>query len=573
MQSKQLQDEKERCESEYNRGNYKDAIDLGLRLIQNPDFIVDKKSHSFVLNVLGNSSMLRSRFSDAITYYDQACQINLEIDNKEGLAAALGNIGLAKQNLADFTGALDFYEKAIAINEQIGNKRFLAINLGNVGIVFARLPDYAKALDYYEKAMKINIEIENEDGLASNFGNIGLIYLDQAEYDKALDYFQKAIAIHETLGNKKGIGSNLGNIGNVYLLTEDYEKGLDHHFRAIAHYEVIGNMDGQANSLGAIGSIYGKQKKYEMAIKSIQRAIEIAVESESLFISMNCYYNLSELYEEVGDHKQSLDAFKQHIAIKERIQSDDTKRQAILFDQKRALEEQEKENQLKLARLEEQEKLLHNILPMSIADRLLKHESFIADYYTSVSILFMDLVGFTDLSSKVKPKQLVYILDTIFSRADEIIDRMGLEKIKTIGDGYLAVANLTSEVDQHQIVTAKAALDILSHLSTCTFDLPEELQDEEWMQHIPPMQVRIGIHTGDVVAGIIGKNKFVFDLWGDAVNIASRMESTSQPGKIHVSDTFASHIIHDSEFQLIPRESIEIKGKGMMNTFWLENQK
>jgi class 3 adenylate cyclase len=210
---------------------------------------------------------------------------------------------------------------------------------------------------------------------------------------------------------------------------------------------------------------------------------------------------------------------------------------------------------------------------MSIADRLLKHESFIADYYTSVSILFMDLVGFTDLSSKVKPKQLVYILDTIFSRADEIIDRMGLEKIKTIGDGYLAVANLTSEVDQHQIVTAKAALDILSHLSTCTFDLPEELQDEEWMQHIPPMQVRIGIHTGDVVAGIIGKNKFVFDLWGDAVNIASRMESTSQPGKIHVSDTFASHIIHDSEFQLIPRESIEIKGKGMMNTFWLENQK
>jgi class 3 adenylate cyclase len=243
------------------------------------------------------------------------------------------------------------------------------------------------------------------------------------------------------------------------------------------------------------------------------------------------------------------------------------------FDQQRKMEEEEKERQLKIARFQEQEKILHKILPVNIANRIINQETFIADHFTAVTVLFMDLVGFTPLSSIVPAKQLVFILDTIFSMADEVIDRYGLEKIKTIGDGYMAVGNVTKVNENHQKAAALASFELIQTMKEFSITIPSELGNTNWIKDVPEIQVRIGIHTGEVVAGVIGKNKFVFDLWGDAVNIASRMESNSQPWKIHVSNEFAKAIEKHSEFSLIPRGEISIKGKGTMNTFWLEKLK
>jgi len=228
---------------------------------------------------------------------------------------------------------------------------------------------------------------------------------------------------------------------------------------------------------------------------------------------------------------------------------------------------------LKLARFQEQEKLLHTILPISIADRILKQEPFIADHFDSVSVLFLDIVGFTALSSIAPPKHIVYMLDTIFTKADEIIETFGLEKIKTIGDGYLAVANVSTALDYHQKSTAFAALEIVKQLQKFTVAIPPELGDSSWTKGMKDLEIRIGLHTGEVVAGIIGKNKFTYDLWGDAVNVASRMESNSEPWKIHISEKFAKSIENYPEFSLIPRGEISIKGKGTMKTYWLEEGK
>ncbi|MBL8003579.1 MAG: adenylate/guanylate cyclase domain-containing protein, partial [Candidatus Kapabacteria bacterium] len=276
------------------------------------------------------------------------------------------------------------------------------------------------------------------------------------------------------------------------------------------------------------------------------------------------------------NEKQFEEALEYHlksIALEKEIQSIEAKKQAERFDSERKIAEREKQFAFEQGRLLERESILRNILPDSVTDRLVKGENPIADHFETASVLFMDLVGFTTLASIAPPKQLVYLLDAIFQKADEVVEQFGLEKIKTIGDGYLAVANITTPLENHQHLTALAALQLLETMKEFTVNIPSDLGDTNWIKDMNDIEIRIGIHTGEVVAGIIGKNKYTYDLWGDAVNVASRMESNSEAGRIHISDEFAKSIETYPEFTLIPRGEISIKGKGTMKTFWLEKGK
>ena len=204
------------------------------------------------------------------------------------------------------------------------------------------------------------------------------------------------------------------------------------------------------------------------------------------------------------------------------------------------------------ARAEERaDNLLLNILPEPIADRLKAGETPIADQHDGVTILFIDIVGFTPLSSKLAPRELVTLLDEVFKRFDEIVDYYGLEKIKTIGDAYMAVVGAPGARKDHIRAGADAALALR--------DIIKGLGDG--------IDVRIGIHTGPVVAGVIGRRKFIYDLWGDSVNTASRMESHGEPGKIHVSRRVRDELGGGYLFE--PRGLVDIKGKGKMETFFL----
>ncbi len=213
-----------------------------------------------------------------------------------------------------------------------------------------------------------------------------------------------------------------------------------------------------------------------------------------------------------------------------------------------------------LARLEEEklksERLLLNILPEPVADRLKAGENIIADYFSEVTVIFADLVNFTELTSEKEPEQIVGMLNQIFSRLDLIAQKHGLEKIKTIGDAYMAVGGLPTERQDHAEAVARFALDLSAEISR--FD--------STFGH--PLAVRVGIDTGPVIAGIIGRNKFIYDLWGDTVNIASRMESSGVPGEIQVSESTWRKL--KDNFQLRERGRIDIKGKGPMNTWILE---
>ncbi|MCT7976006.1 adenylate/guanylate cyclase domain-containing protein [Laspinema olomoucense] len=201
------------------------------------------------------------------------------------------------------------------------------------------------------------------------------------------------------------------------------------------------------------------------------------------------------------------------------------------------------------------ESLLLNILPKTIADRLKEETTTIADQFTDVTVLFADIVGFTTLSSRISPTELVTLLNEIFSEFDRLADLHGLEKIKTIGDAYMLVGGLPEPKADCAIDVAEMALDMQQAIKQ--FNLT----------HQENINIRIGINTGSVVAGVIGQKKFIYDLWGDAVNIASRMESHGLPGSIQVSED--TYQVLANRYQFEERGSIAIKGKGEMKTYFL----
>ena len=215
-------------------------------------------------------------------------------------------------------------------------------------------------------------------------------------------------------------------------------------------------------------------------------------------------------------------------------------------------------NQIEIE-MNKSEKLLLNILPKSIAERLKKGENIISDYFPEASVLFADIAGFTKMSSKMSSQEkLVDILNEIFTNFDRVAGNYGLEKIKTIGDCYMLAGGIPVPSDDHLERTIDASLEMIEIFKI----LQKELNIE--------VALRIGINAGPIVAGVIGKNKFVYDLWGDTVNIASRMESNGFIGRINCSEYVYEKL--NSKYVFEYRGEFEVKGKGIMRMYFLNRK-
>ena len=204
----------------------------------------------------------------------------------------------------------------------------------------------------------------------------------------------------------------------------------------------------------------------------------------------------------------------------------------------------------------ENERLLLNILPGPIARRLKQGEKTISDYFPEVTVLFADIVGFTVLSDSIPPDEVVNLLNRLFIKFDKAARKLGIEKIKTIGDCYMAAAGLSIEVDDPPAAMVKMAHKMLRAV------------DQVNAKEGSSLRIRIGIHCGPVVAGVIGKSKFIYDLWGDTVNLASRMESHGIPDRIHVTEAVYERVKDNCALEA--RGIIEVRGKGKLSTYLIE---
>ncbi|HWV52317.1 adenylate/guanylate cyclase domain-containing protein [Pseudorhodoplanes sp.] len=222
----------------------------------------------------------------------------------------------------------------------------------------------------------------------------------------------------------------------------------------------------------------------------------------------------------------------------------------LLRDRERAMMEE-----IRIAK-ERNESLLLSILPRAVVDRINDGAGMVADHIPEATIVFADIVNFTPFTGKMTPAEVVSVLNRIFSAFDRLVDQFGAEKIKTIGDGYMVAVGIPEPCENHAEIAARLSLTMLD-----TFEAIRKEMDAG-------IQLRVGIHTGPAIAGVIGERKFAYDIWGTTVNIASRMESHGVPGRVHVSKAVADRVA--GLFKLIPRGAVEIKGAGLMETFFLE---
>jgi class 3 adenylate cyclase len=207
----------------------------------------------------------------------------------------------------------------------------------------------------------------------------------------------------------------------------------------------------------------------------------------------------------------------------------------------------------------ENERLLLSILPATVATRLKLGDTRIADQFPEASVLFADIVNFTTLANSMSPQSLVSLLDDLFTQFDELARVHGVEKIKTIGDCYMAVSGAPEPRLDHATALADLALAMVVQMKQFSAN------------RVSDLQIRIGLHTGPIIAGVIGQNKFIYDLWGDTVNTASRMESTGLPDQIQITEAMQRELA--AEFELHPRGAVEIKGKGQLKTWLLDRRK
>ena len=553
--------------------DYPRALDYFTKAVAIYEEIGDKYGVAANTGNIGNMYRLVSDYPRAMEYCSKALVINEEIGDKYGLAANTGNIGLIYHNLSDYPRALEFLNKALSISEEIGNKNGVAINTLNIGNVYLDLSDHPRALEYYSKALAIIEEIGDKYGLATTTGNIGIVYYNLSDYPHALEYFTKALVIHEEIGNKSGIAANTGNIGSMYYHLSNYHSALEYYNRALAIYEEIGIKYGQVLNIASIGKLYGN-KEFEGydADKAEDYLLHALALNEEIGAKVfEVHKSLADLYVNEKRWEDALEQFKKFYEIEKEVLSEEAKKQGELTEYRRKIEESERDRQLKLAGFKAKENILHRVLPAQIAERIAEGEENIADYFPAVSILFADIEGFTPMSADMPAYVVVKFLNHVFSEFDHIMKKHVCEKIKTIGDGYMAVAGAPTECVDHAERIALAALEMMKPI-----ELPDEIKT--FIPSGKKFSIRIGMHTGSVVAGVVGEDRFVYDIYSDAVNTAARMESHGESGKIHVSSDFMRHLLnrfaqtknttHGIIFE--NRGEMEVKGKGMMKTYFLE---
>jgi class 3 adenylate cyclase len=337
----------------------------------------------------------------------------------------------------------------------------------------------------------------------------------------------------------------------------DYKRAFDYYRRYKALYDSVYSAESR-NKISQLQIDYQMENKEKEAAKDqqIQRMTIIGLSGGGFALVVMLALAIN------------------RFRVKERANQEILRQQKVLEDQSveieitnTALHEKNliiEEDRASLARERERsERLLLSVLPAPIAERMKAGETRIAEHFSGVTVLFADIVGFTKLSTNVNPQELVELLDNIFSALDALAREHGLEKIKTIGDAYMVVSGVPVPMDDHCERVARFALALHTTL---------EAVRKSWVLAgkelgASPVQMRVGIHTGEAVAGVIGTSKFSYDLWGDTVNTASRMESHGEAGKIHVSEECFNVLKHQFTFE--ERGEIEVKGKGVMRTWFL----
>ncbi len=561
---------------------------------------------------VGKALMLRAQAlmqsGDAqkpVPVLDSAIAIFAKVGDEPMEIRALNVIASAHANQGDFAHGIERLTQALRKAEARGDTSMTARILGNIGALYHMQDDLDNAMTYYLRRRVIAEKIGQKDILCEVIGNIGIIHETRKEFDQALAAYEQSLSIARELGYASMIYSCHNNIGNVLTEQKRYPEAREQFQLVRQVAQDAGDMVGVALAHLGLADIELLTGSASAALKHAQAAMELANGTDQMSFRRDAAERLYKANKALGQGSAALKMHELFIALRDSIKSEEnatammTQKFQYDFDKKEALltAEQEKKDAVAAEALRRKnlqrnaflggfalmlllagvfftqrnriskekarsEELLLNILPEEVAEELKEKGEAQAVQLDQVTVLFTDFKGFTSLSENLTPRELVRDLNECFSAFDKITEKYGIEKIKTIGDAYMAAGGLPVANATHAVDTINAALEMR--------DFIEEGKQRKIAAGKPYFEIRIGVHTGPVVAGIVGVKKFQYDIWGDTVNTASRMESSGAVGQVNMSGTTYQLVQGTPGLHFTPRGKVLAKGKGEMEMFFVE---
>ncbi|QED37930.1 tetratricopeptide repeat protein [Antarcticibacterium arcticum] len=502
------------------KGNYPTALDSYFRSLNYANLSNNRLGIGAInISIADTYSMIGNSLTSK-RYYDRGIAILREVNDSIKLGSALLNVGDESFNSGDYDEALEYFSESGLIFKAIDYPLGRAYNLGNVGMVYAAQGKHTLAKKNINEAIEMLEELEQYYPIAVYLSTIADIYAAQNNIPNAFDYAKRSHELATRYGLKDQIGNSNLQLANLYEAAGNYKEAYKFYKNYIVYRDSVTNLQAiqQMADLRTDFEISQKQTEVDLLAqqKRNQKIIVISTGIALVLLGLLAF-----------------GLYRRYLYI--------NKMSKVLGNEK-----------------DRSDKLLLNILPEQTARELKEFGRVKSQRFESVSVLFADFKDFTNLSEYLDPEVLVESVDFYFSKFDEIIEKYGLEKIKTVGDCYMCAGGLPFPSHDHAHSILLAALDMTNFVK----EAKENQKDDEIR-----FDIRIGVNTGPVVAGVVGSRKFAYDIWGDTVNIASRMETNSEAGRINIShNTYQLVKFH---FECEYRGKVEVKSKGSMKMYYV----
>lgn len=544
----------------------------------------------------------KGQYIDAIKSYESAIQTFDSLGDKKGVANIYSNMGNIYYNQGDDTKALDLYLKSLKFAEEINDTLRMETALINIGAIYGKKSQtYDKAIEFYHRAFPLAKGLGDNSTYGITAVNLGEVYMNKGNYDSAEFYFDISL---KAVDGTEDAPYTLNDMGALYMLENNYDKAIEIQTKAYLLAKELDLKSDWAIALIGLAKSYKAKKDIANASAKFLEAEVVANEVDAKYSLSEIYLGLSELYTEKKDFANASKYQSLLLAVKDSIYNlesdkklgtlqftfdlDKQKNQISLLTKDQEIKNQEiarqklvrnsfiggfavvlifagiffrQRNKIKVAKRRSDELLL-NILPEETAEELKETGTAKAKKFDLVSVMFTDFKNFTQASELLSPEELVKEIDACFSAFDAIISKYGIEKIKTIGDAYMCASGLPVEKATHAEDIISAGLEMQAYI--------EKNKKEKIAQNKIYFELRLGIHSGPVVAGVVGTKKFAYDIWGDAVNTASRMESSSEIGKVNISGS--TYELVKDKFKCIHRGKIQAKNKGEIDMYFVESK-
>jgi adenylate cyclase len=558
------------------QGVYGEALQYFTRALDIREASGDSLGMARSFSNIGQVYYYYSHYAEAMPYHLRALRIRLRYNDSSAIAHSYLTIGIVEESMGNYEAALDYYDIGYPYAEKTGSLRMMAAYYNYIGRAWRKLGNYSQAMIAHEKSKTYLDQIDDPLGIARFYNNLGSIYRRQGEYRKALSHFFRANQIQTSLNDREGLADGNIDMGRTYSQLGIYDSALYYANRGLEIAKNTGLRDDMRYGYSVLSEIYESMGDYQQGLTFTKKYEGMR---DSLFSQeMSEELKLAQLM-----HERELRQQEMSMAQKDRALERARMQRVLVYVGSSALlllvfagftydryrrrtranrELAEKNEEIDLER-RRSDALLLNILPEQTAEELKMTGKTAPRSYPEVTVMFTDFVGFTQISERLSPEELVHELDYCFRVYDQIVDEYGVEKIKTIGDAYMAVSGLPLSSPSHAQNAVAAALAIQ--------DFMRGLKETRQLQGKPFFEVRVGVHTGPVVAGVVGRKKFAYDVWGDTVNTAARLEGASEAGKVNISQTTFSLV--KEEFGCEYRGKVSVKNKGEIDMYFVTNRK